>query len=101
MTCFQPLSKKSVPVLCVLAGCLFLSVVPAARGFMSLQQQRGNRPDTMVDKVHAQHWNISYKYGDGCQPDEKNNDVALTEAITEVLQMWLEPLREYTEEANC
>jgi hypothetical protein len=50
----------------------------------------------MVDKVHAQHWNISYSYGDDCQPDDKNNDEALTKAITEVLQMWLEPLREYS-----
>ena len=80
----------------MLVGILCLSIAPVASGFMSLQQQRGTRPDTMVDKVHAQHWNISYSYGDGCQPDEKNNDAALTEAITEVLQMWLEPLREYT-----
>ena len=80
----------------MLVGILCLSIVPVASGFMSLQQQRGTRPDTMVDKVHAQHWNISYSYGDGCQPDEKNNDVALTEAITKVLQMWLQPLREYT-----
>ena len=80
----------------MLVGILCLSIAPVASGFMSLQQQRGTRPDTMVDKVHAQHWNISYSYGDGCQPDEKNNDAALTEAITEVLQMWLQPLREYT-----
>ena len=80
----------------MLVGILCLSIAPAASGFMSLQQQRGTRPDTMVDKVHAQHWNISYKYGDGCQPDDKNNDAALTEAITEVLQMWLQPLREYS-----
>ena len=42
MTCFQPLSKKSVPVLCVLAGILCLSIAPVASGFMSLQQQNGN-----------------------------------------------------------
>ena len=80
----------------MLVGILCLSIVPVASGFMSLQQQRGTRPDTMVDKVHAQHWNISYSYGDDCQPNDKNNDAALTEAITEVLQMWLEPLREYS-----
>ena len=96
MTCFQSLSKSSVPVLCVLAGILCLSIAPVASGFMSLQQQRGIRPNTMIDKVHAQHWNISYSYGGDCQPDDKNNDEALTKAITEVLQMWLEPLREYS-----
>ena len=96
MTCFQPLSKKSVPVLCVLAGILCLSIAPVASGFMSLQQQRGVRPNTMIDKVHKQHWNISYSYGDDCPAEQRNNDEALTEAITEVLQMWLEPLREYS-----
>ena len=80
----------------MLVGILCLSIAPVASGFMSLQQQRGTRPDTMVDKVHAQHWNISYSYGGDCQPDDKNNDEALTKAITEVLQMWLEPLREYS-----
>ena len=96
MTCFQPLSKKSVPVLCVLTGILCLSIVTAASGFISLQQQIGVHPNTMVDKVHAQHWNISYSYGDDCPAEQRNNDEALTEAITEVLQMWLEPLREYS-----
>ena len=96
MICFDPLSKRSVPLLCVLVGILCLSIAPIASGFMSLQQQRGTRPNTMVDKVHAQHWNISYSYSDDCQPDDKNNDEALTEANTEVLQMWLQPLREYS-----
>ena len=80
----------------MLVGILCLSIAPVASGFMSLQQQRGIRPNTMIDKVHAQHWNISYSYGGDCQPDDKNNDEALTKAITEVLQMWLEPLREYS-----
>lgn len=75
---------------------VWLNIAATTSGFISLQQQRGVRPNTMVNKVHAQHWNISYSYGDDCQPDEKNNDKALTEAITEVLQMWLQPLREYT-----
>ena len=80
----------------MLVGILCLSIAPVASGFMSLQQQRGTRPDTMVDKVHAQHWNISYSYGGDCEPDDKNNDEALTKASTEVLQMWLQPLREYS-----
>ena len=96
MKCFDLLPKRSVSLLCVLAGILCLSIAPVASGFMSLQQQRGVRPNTMVDKVHAQHWNISYSYGEDCQPDDKNNDEALTQAISEVLQMWLAPLREYS-----
>ena len=74
-----------------------LSVASVAWGFISLQQQRGVRPNTLVDKVHAPHWNISYSYADDCPAEARNNDAALTEAITEVLQMWLQPLREYTD----
>ena len=96
MICFGRLPKRSVPFLCVLTGILCLSIAPVASGFMSLQQERGVRPNTMVDKVHAQHWNISYSYGGDCEPDDKNNDETLTKASTEVLQMWLQPLREYT-----
>ena len=96
MASFGPLPKKSVPVLCVLAGILCLSVPPASRGFMATQQERGVRQNTMIDKVHKQHWNISYSYSDDCPAEQRNNDEALTEATTEVLQMWLEPLREYS-----
>ena len=81
----------------VIAGILCLSVASVAWGFISLQQQRGTRPNTMVNKVHAQHWNISYGYADDCPAEARNNDEALTEAITDVLQMWLQPLREYTD----
>ena len=77
----------------VIAGILCLSVASVAWGFISLQQQRGVRPNTLVDKVHAPHWNISYSYADDCPAEARNNDAALTEAITEVLQMWLQPLR--------
>ena len=87
MICFGRLPKRSVPVLCALAGILYLSIVPVASGFISLQQQGGTRPNTMIDKVHAQHWNISYSYADDCPAEQRNNDEALTEATTEVLQM--------------
>ena len=90
------LKKTSLYYIIVMAGILCFSIAPAASGFMSLQQQRGVRPNTMIDKVHAQHWNISYSYADDCPAEARNNDEALTEAITEVLQMWLEPLREYS-----
>ena len=49
----------------------------------------------MIDKVHAPHWDIAYRYGDDCLPEERNNDEALTAAVTEALQIWLQPLRDY------
>ena len=80
-----------------LLGCLLLSMPPAAQGFMALEHDRGLPVDTMIDKVHEPHWDINYMYGDDCPPEERNNGAALTAAVTEALQMWLQPLRDYTQ----
>ena len=80
-----------------LLGCLLLSMPPAAQGFMALEHDRGLPVDTMIDKVHAPHWDIAYEYADDCPPEKRNNDAALTAAVTEALQMWLQPLRDYTQ----
>lgn len=80
----------------VLACLVCLNSAATTSGFIATQQQRGVRPNTLVDKVHAPHWNISYSYADDCPAEARNNDAALTEAITEVLQMWLQPLHEYS-----
>ena len=93
----RALKKTNVRFMLVLVGCLLLSFAPAASGFMSLQQQRGNRPNIMIDKVHKDHWVIHYSYGDDCPVEKRNNDAALTAAVTEALQTWLQPLREYTD----
>ena len=64
---------------------------------MALEHERGVRPDTMIDKVHAQHWDIAYRYGDDCFPEDRVNAKALTAAVTEALQIWLQPLRDYAQ----
>ena len=81
-----------------LTGCLLLSMTPAAQGFIALVHDRGQQPDAidaMIDKVHELHWDVAYSYGDDCLPEERNNDEALTAAVTEALQIWLQPLRDY------
>ena len=79
-----------------LTGCLLLSMTPAAQGFITLEHERGHQSDITVDKVHELHWDVAYSYGDDCLPEERNNDEALTAAVTEALQIWLQPLRDYT-----
>ena len=88
---------KPTPLYCtlMLTGCLLLSITPAAQGFIALEHERGVRPDTMIDKVHEPHWDIAYKYADDCPPEKRNNGAALTAAVTEALQIWLQPLRDY------
>ena len=97
MTCFGPLSKKSVPVLCVLAGILCLSIATGCTtDSCPYSSKEGIDLTPWLIRCTRNIGTLATSYGDDCQPDEKNNDVALTEAITEVLQMWLEPLREYS-----
>ena len=81
----------------VLTACMLFSVAPATQSFTSLQQERGGRRQIMIDKVHADHWVIHYSYGNNCPAEERDNDAALTAAVTESLQTWLQPLREYTD----
>ena len=93
-----PVKKTRRAFMFVLACLVWLNIIPTASGFISLQQERlGLRRNIMIDKVHKDHWVIHYNYGDDCPVERRNNDEALTVAVTEVLQMWLQPLREYTD----
>ena len=47
-------------------------------------------------KVHRQHWDIGYGYGNECPEEYTRNPQLLEEAITKALQMWLAPLRPLT-----
>ena len=67
----------------------------SGKKFIALEHERGWRPDIMVDKVHELHWDVAYSYDNECRPEERNNGKALTAAVTEALQMWLQPLRDY------
>ena len=81
----------------VIACLVWLSVVPQALGFMTFEHEGWDDLNTLMKKVHEDQWVIHYSYGDNCPPEQRNNDAALTAAVTEALQMWLQPLREYTD----
>jgi hypothetical protein len=90
------LSKMSFFFSLMLAGCLLLSIASDAPGFITYQHKFGRNFNILINKVHAPRWNISYAYGDDCPPEARNNDAALTAAVTKALQTWLQPLRDYT-----
>lgn len=90
------LSKMSFFFSLMLAGCLLLSIASDAPGFITFQHEFGRNFNILINKVHAPRWNISYAYGDDCPPEARNNDAALTAAVTKALQTWLQPLRDYT-----
>ena len=81
----------------VLVSVLCLSIATPVPGFRIFEHHGTHNLKTLIKKVHDQHWTIYYSYGDNCPPEERNNDAALTASVTEALQMWLAPLREYTD----
>jgi len=79
------------------ASCI-LRKTTSDNKFIALQQERGGlRQNILIDKVHEPHWTVSYSYGNDCLAEQKKNDAALTAATTVVMQMWLQPLRTYSQ----
>ncbi len=92
-----PLVKKRPLAFAFVLACLVcFSVVPQALGFMTFDHEFRIHFIVLLDKVHAPHWNIVYAYGDDCPPEARNNDAALTAAISKALRTWLQPLHGYT-----
>ncbi len=91
-----PLKKRPLAFIFILACLVWLSVVPQALGFIVFEHGGWDDLNTLITKVHEDQWTIHYSYGDNCPVEERNNDAALTAAVTKVLQMWLQPLRDYT-----
>ena len=50
--------------------------------------------DTLSKRIHKQQWRISYRYGEACAVEEKQNSDKLEALISETLRAWIEPLRE-------
>ena len=75
--------KILIPFSLVLAGCLVLCLSRGALGFITLEHEGWNDLNTLIKKVHEDHWTIHYSYGDNCPAEERDNDAALTAAITD------------------
>ena len=90
------LKKTHLAFALVLVGCLLFSIIPAVYGFIALEHQDFPNLDTLIKKVHDKHWVIHYSYADNCPPEARNNDAALTAAMSKALRTWLQPLRDYT-----
>ncbi len=87
------LKKPNVLFNLILVGILYFSITPTALGFIAYEQQFGLRFDLLMQRVHNDHLNISYGYGDDCPAEEMGSTRELEQAITDALQLWLEPLR--------
>ena len=90
------LKKTHFAFTLVLVGCLLLSLAPKAHGFIAWEHQDFPKLDTLIKKVHENHWVIHYSYADNCPPEARNNGAALTAAMSKALRTWLQPLRDYT-----
>ena len=67
---------------------------PSSSKFISHRHHYALLLTPLIDKVHNDHWRISYRYGEACPKEKRNNAEELKMAITKVLEMWLQPLRE-------
>ena len=85
------LKKMSLTVSLVLWVCF--NIAPVAYGWATFEQLHKSRYNILIRKVHADHWTIGYDYID-CPPEKMNNGKALEEAMTKVLQTWLQPVRD-------
>ena len=90
----QTISHVFTPVL---ACILCLSIAPMARGFIAWEHQDFKNLDTLIKKVHDDHWVIHYSYAANWPPEARNNGAALTAAISKALRTWLQPLKDYTD----
>ena len=90
------LKKTHLAFTLVLVGCLLFSFAPAAPGFIAFEHEDFPNLDTLIKKVHENHWVIHYSYTDNCPPEARNNGAVLTAAMSKALRTWLQPLRDYT-----
>ncbi len=91
------LKKPNVLFSLILVSILYLSIAPAAQGFITLHHDLGRRLDIfLISKVHEPFWTIHYSF-DKCPPVDKETQERFEQIITKFIQSWLQPLREYTE----
>ena len=94
-----PLKKRPLAFIFILACLVWLSVVPQALGFIVFEHEDEGWDDlnTLITKVHGRPVDDSLQLWRQLSSEQRNNDAALTAAVTEALQIWLQPLREYTD----
>ncbi len=91
----KKLLKPNVPTMLAVIGCLLFSITPTAHDFVSSEHHVFKKWRTdLIKKVHKDHWDIGYRYGDDCKVDNRPEAKDLEEAITKALQIWLQPLRD-------
>ena len=76
----------------VLMSGLFFNITPTAQGFSAWTSKESNTLLSVIDKPQ---WRIAYSFVADCPDDFRQKEAELKELITETLQLWLQPLREW------
>ena len=89
-------NKTNIILMLVVSGFLMFSSAITSYGFLSVQQQFGSDfPwNILMKKIHEKHWDIAYAFGEDCPEEIRDNPQKFEEAITESLQILLQPLQE-------
>ena len=78
----------------VVALILLFSVASTTHGFRAHEHWGHFGWNTLIRKVHAEEWQIGYRFRAGCPDAFREKEAQLQELITETLNVWLQPLRE-------
>ena len=85
------LLRNSLLLMMVFGGYLFFNMPSTTHGFNAM----AGIFNILVKKVHEPEWRIGYNFTLGCAAAfELKGEDKLKAAITESLQVWLQPLRE-------
>ena len=86
---------KSHILITFVVGCLLFGSAPTAHDFNSSDHHVYKLwKNDLIKRAHDDHWLIGYRYGDDCLPENRPAEKDLEQAITEALQVWLQPLRD-------
>ena len=85
------LLRKSLLLMVVLGGYLFLSLPATTHGFGTWDNTSLN---ILIRKVHEPQWKIGYNFILGCAGTFEPQEEELKAAMTKALRAWLQPLRE-------
>ncbi len=74
---------------------ILLSTTPTAHAFQHKELHEIKSHRLLIERVHAEHWNIVYAIRGSCSEERRANAKKFEEDITTALQILLQPLREY------
>ncbi len=85
------LLRKSLLLMVVFSGYVFLSLLPTTYGFSAKAEKHFF---TLLNVIDKPQWRIGYNFTSNCGAAARKKEMEFKEMIIKSMQAWLEPLRE-------